>query len=54
MSKNHQAISAAQLERREAAEARRQRMDRIWTIVMLIIIFGSIGLAIAIQISHHI
>lgn len=53
MSKNRQPISAAQLERRQAAQAKRQRWDRFWTIVMLVIIVGLIGLVIAIQISHH-
>ncbi len=54
MSKNHQAITAAQLERRDAAEARRQRLDRIWNIVMIVILVGLITFVIAIQISHHI
>jgi heme/copper-type cytochrome/quinol oxidase subunit 2 len=53
MSKNHQPISATQLERREAAQAKRQRWDRFWTIVILVIMVGIIGLVIAIQISHH-
>jgi len=54
MSKNHRPVSAAQLERRQAAQARRQHWDRFWTIVMLVILVGLIGLVIAIQISHHV
>jgi type IV secretory pathway component VirB8 len=53
MSKNHQPLSAAQLERRQVAQARRKRWDRIWTIVILAILVGLLGLVIAIQISHH-
>ena len=48
MSKNRQPITAAQLERRQAAQAKRQRMDRLWTIIMLAIMVGLLGLFIAI------
>jgi uncharacterized membrane protein (DUF485 family) len=54
MSKEHPAISIAQQERQQAAQARRQRWDRFWTIVMLAILVSFIILVIAIQISHHV
>ncbi len=53
MSKSHQPMTAAQLERRQAAQERRQSRDRIWTIVMIAVAVGLIGLMLAIQISHH-
>jgi len=53
MSKNRHSISAAQLERRQAAQARRERSDRIWTIAIVVIMLGLLVLVIAIQISHH-
>ncbi len=49
--KNH--ISADRLERRKENLARRERRERIWNIVLLVIA-GLIVLAvIAIQLSHH-
>jgi hypothetical protein len=46
-------FSAAQLERRKANLARRERRDRIWNIVMLVIAVAFFVTFIAIQISHH-
>jgi len=54
MSKKRQPISANQLERRQTHKARRQRWDRLWTIIMLAFLVGFIGLYVAIQISHHV
>jgi hypothetical protein len=54
MSKSHLSVSPAQLERRQAAQARRQRLDNIWAIIAVSILVGLIVLSIAIQISHHV
>lgn len=53
MSKSNKSITAATLERQQANKARRERNDRIWTIVMLVIAAAFIITIIAIQISHH-
>jgi uncharacterized membrane protein (DUF485 family) len=53
MSKSHPSITTVQLERRQAAKERRQRLDWIWAIIMLSILVGFIGFYIAILISHH-
>ena len=53
MSKSHTFNSPDQLERRQAAKARRQRLDWIWAIITLSILVGFIGYYIAILISHH-
>ena len=53
MSKSHSSISPAQMERRQAAQARRQRLDWIWAIITLAILVGFIGFYIATLISHH-
>ncbi len=47
-------FSAAQLERRKANIARRERAERIWNIVLLIIAVALVIAVIAIQVSHHI
>jgi len=54
MPKSNQSISLAQLERRQAAKVRRQRLDWLWAIISLAILMGFIGLYIAILISHHV
>ncbi len=46
-------ISAAQLERRKANLARRERRDKTWNIIMLIIVVAFVAAIIAIQVSHH-
>ena len=53
MSKSHPSISPTQLERRQAAKIRRQRLDWLWAIIALAILVGFIGYYIAILISHH-
>jgi len=45
--------SAARMERRKANIARRERKDRIWTIVMVVITVAFFVTVIAIQVSHH-
>ncbi len=52
MAKTEQ-YSAAQLERRKANLARRQRRDRIWNIVLLVIAILFVVTVLAIQVSHH-
>lgn len=54
MSKSNKSISVAQLERRQANKARRERSDRIWTIILIVIAAAFIVTFIAIQISHHV
>jgi uncharacterized membrane protein (DUF485 family) len=54
MSKSHLSISPAQLEHRQAAQAKRQRLDWIWAIITLAILVGFIVVFTAIQISHHV
>ena len=46
-------FTAAQLERRKANLARRERRDRIWTIILIVIAVAFFVTVIAIQISHH-
>jgi hypothetical protein len=53
MSKNNKPVSAAQLERRQATQLRRQRRERFWTIFIVALGIGLIGLFVAVQISHH-
>ncbi len=45
--------SAARMERRKANLAKRERKDRIWTIVMIVIAVAFFITVIAIQVSHH-
>lgn len=54
MAKSRHSISAAQSERWQAAQVRRQRWDRIWSIVIIAILVGIVVLVLAIQISHHV
>jgi hypothetical protein len=54
MPKNHKTASVAQFEHRQAVQARGQRWDQFWTIVMLAILVVLIVLVVAIQISHHV
>jgi type IV secretory pathway component VirB8 len=51
MSNKHD--SASQIERRKANLAQRERKDRIWTIVIIVIGVALFVTIIAIQISHH-
>ena len=53
MSNKHEHESAIQIEHRKARMARRERKDRIWTIVMLVIAVAFFVTFIAIQVSHH-
>ncbi len=45
--------SAARMERRKANLAKRERKDRIWTIIMIVIAVAFFITVIAIQVSHH-
>ena len=54
MSNNHQPATAAQIERRKVAQARREQRDKFWSIIMMVIIVVIVSFVIAVQISHHI
>ncbi len=53
MSKNQLPMSAAQIERRQAAQAKRQRPEKLWTTLMLVVLVTVFVLIVAIQVSHH-
>jgi uncharacterized integral membrane protein len=53
MTTKREHYTAAQLERQKAKTARRERNDRIWTIIMVVIALLFIVTILAIQASHH-
>jgi hypothetical protein len=53
MTTKHEHYSAVQVERQKAKTARRERNDRIWNIIMIMIAVAFIITILAIQTSHH-